>query len=143
MPFIRAVIDTSVFIAALRSRSGASNLILRLALLENVPIAVSVPLVLEYEAVGKDQSAELGITPEEIDTLIDGLCRVAMPARVSFRYRPVLKDPGDEMVLEAAIASGSTHIVTFNLRHFRPATRFSVTPIWPGDFLALMRGKHE
>ncbi len=66
MPFIRGVIDTSVFIAALRSRNGASNLLLRLALLERVPIAVSVPLVLEYEAVGKDHSAELGIAPEKL-----------------------------------------------------------------------------
>lgn len=63
MPYLRAVIDTSVFIAALRSRSGASNLLLRMALLKRVEIAVSVPLVLEYEAVGKTYAAELGMTP--------------------------------------------------------------------------------
>jgi putative PIN family toxin of toxin-antitoxin system len=143
MPFYRAVIDTSVFIAALRSRSGASNLLLRSALLMRVDIAVSVSLVLEYEAVGKEQSAEMGISPVEIDTLIDAICRVALPARVSYRYRPVLRDPNDEMVLEAAIASGSTHIVTFNLRHFKPATRFGVTATWPGYFLNLIGEKDE
>jgi hypothetical protein len=94
--------------------------------------------VLEYESVGKERSAELGLTPAEIDTLIDALCKVARPARVSYRYRPVLIDPNDEMVLEAAIASGSTHIVTFNLRHFRAATRFGVNPIWPRDYLKLV-----
>jgi putative PIN family toxin of toxin-antitoxin system len=143
MPLYRAVIDTSVFIAALRSRRGASNLLLRSVLQGQVKIAVSVPLVLEYEAVGKDQSAELGITPAEIDTLIDALCRVALPARISYRYRPVLRDPNDEMVLEAAIASGSTHIVTFNLRHFKPAVRFGVMAIWPGSFLNLVGVKDE
>lgn len=116
---------------------------LRSALLKRVEIAVSVPLVLEYEAVGKDQAVELGITPAEIDTLIDALCRVALPARVSYRYRPVLRDPNDEMVLEAAIASGSTHIVTFNLRHFKPVVRFGLCAIRPGDFLNLIGVKDE
>jgi predicted nucleic acid-binding protein len=108
-----------------------------------VAIAVSVPLVLEYEAIGKEHATHLGISPDEIDTLIDAICLVALPAQVSYRYRPVLRDPNDEMVLEAAIASGATHIVTFNLRHFKPATRFGLQAIWPGNFLNLLRVKDE
>ena len=131
----RAVIDTSVFIAALRSRRGASNLILRLALKKRLEIAISVPLVLEYEAVGKKHGPEIGYELNDIDVLIDAICAVAVPVRFDFRWRPILVDPNDEMVLETAIDGHAKYIVTFNIRHFSRSVLFGIQAIPPGEFV--------
>lgn len=46
------VLDTNVFVSALRSRRGASFRLLGLVGTERFEIELSVPLALEYEAVG-------------------------------------------------------------------------------------------
>lgn len=50
--------------------------------------------------------------------------------------QPFLKDPKDDMVLEAAVASGCTHIVTFNAKDFSGAEQFGVRIVSPQTFLA-------
>ena len=47
----RVVLDTDVVVAAMRSRTGASAEVLRLAGAGRLRLLVSVPLILEYEAV--------------------------------------------------------------------------------------------
>jgi predicted nucleic acid-binding protein len=54
---MRIVLDTDVVVAAFRSKTGASRAILELAMQRNhVTMAVSVPLLFEYEAVLKRDS---------------------------------------------------------------------------------------
>ena len=51
----------------------------------------------------------------------------------------MLSDPGDEMVLEAAVNGQADLIVTFNLMHFgRVARRFSVRAVRPSEALSIL-----
>ena len=94
---------------------------------------VSVPLVLEYEAVAKRHARELGLSFAEIDD--DYLCSVASKRRIYYLWRPFLKDPSDDMVLELAVEAGAEYIVTHNLPDFSGAERFGVEAIPPGELL--------
>lgn len=58
------------------------------------------------------------------------------PVPSFFLWRPVLRDPADEHVLEAAINGQADAIVTFNVRHFAPAAgRFRLQVLRPGEVL--------
>jgi len=98
-------------------------------------IAVSVPLVVEYESVAKRQGRSINLTDREIDDVLDYICRVARRQRIFFLWRPFLRDPKDDMLLELAMASRSDRIVTHNVRHFDGIEQFAVRPLTPGDFL--------
>jgi predicted nucleic acid-binding protein len=55
--------------------------------------------------------------------------------RIHFLWRPTLSDPGDEFVLELAVAAGCKVIVTHSTKDFRGAERFGITIVTPGEFL--------
>ena len=100
------VLDTCVLVAAWRSRSGASFELLRLLRGAEFEIAVSVPLVLEYEsALLRHLSGSQ--TEEDVTAVVDYLCLVARKQKVFFLWRPLLRDPNDDMVAELAVASGA------------------------------------
>jgi putative PIN family toxin of toxin-antitoxin system len=129
------VIDTNVFISALRSNRGASYRLMfdtdRTQFVQNV----STPLVLEYEIVAKRESSKLALTSEQIDAIIDTLCQWSTECEVSYRWRPYLKDPRDDFVLELAVQSQSNCIVTYNKRDFRGAKDFGIEVFTPKEFL--------
>jgi predicted nucleic acid-binding protein len=76
---------------------------------------------------------ELGFSSAEAVGLVDYLCGLAHKQPIHFLWRPALRDPGDEFVLELAVAEA---IVTHNRQDFRGATRFGIPVITPADFLA-------
>jgi len=135
----RIVLDTNVLIAGLRSRRGAAFRLLTFTGSGHFDIAVSVPLVLEYEAVAKAQSRATGLTAREIDEILDYLVSVADCRSIFFLWRPHLKDPRDDMVLELAVEAECQYIVTYNQRNFAGADRFGVRIVTPREFLD-MRG---
>ena len=130
------VLDTNVLIAALRNRSGASHLLLmHLDSGLYVPV-VSVSLVLEYESAAKRQLEQSRLTARDVEAVIDYLCGQAITAKIFYLWRPMLRDPKDDMVLETAVAAGCDRIVTFNVRDFDGAERFGVKIVTPQTFLA-------
>ena len=129
------VIDTNVFISSLRSRNGASFKVLSMIGTGRFHIAVSVPLVVEYESVAKRQLPSINLTEREIDDVIDYVCHVAHRQRIFFLWRPFLPDPKDDMLLELAMASRSDRIVTHNVRHFDGIAQLGVRAQTPGEFL--------
>jgi len=132
---VSIVIDTCVFISALRSRNGASYKLLSLIDSSKFEFYLSVPLVLEYEAVSKRMSSAIGLTHQDINDAIDYMCSVGKHRKVHFLWRPHLKDPGDDFVLELAVASESEYIVTHNIRDFTDTKKFRVEAITPQAFL--------
>jgi predicted nucleic acid-binding protein len=102
---MRIVLDTDVVVAAVRSRLGASRAWLRAILAGEAMLLLSVPLALQYEAELKrpERLAGSGATLAEIDTLLDALAAIFEPVAISYLWRPALRDPDDEMVLEAAM----------------------------------------
>jgi predicted nucleic acid-binding protein len=136
------VLDTSVIVAATRSDSSAARQVLRAALERRLEPLLSVPLALEYDAVLKrpEQLAVSGGTIEEIDKLINALLAVARPVHRSFFWRPLLPDPNDDMVLEAALSGHADLLVTFNLRDFEiAASAWGVLVVTPQELLKQMR----
>jgi len=135
------VLDTNVLVAAIRSRHGASFEILSRVGTGAFDIAVSVPLVLEYEDALLRQLPETSLDETNIRDIIDYLCSVAVRQEIFFLWRPFLKDPGDDLVLEAAVAADCDYIVTHNLRDFAGIDRFDLRALSPGAFLNELRGR--
>ena len=132
------VLDSSVLVAGFRSNRGASFRMLELLRDGRFRIAMSVAIALEYEAVLVRHAHELGLSQTEATALVDFLCAVGRRHDVHFLWRPALRDPGDEFVLELAVASASQAIVTHNVRDFRGAEAFGVRVVTPAAFLRLL-----
>ena len=131
----RVVMDTNVLVSALRSRQGASFKMLSLVDSGNFTLCLSVPLVLEYEAASKKQTKSTGPIVADIDAIIDYLCLVGEHYKVYYLWRPFLKDPKDDMVLELAVTSNAEAIVTYNQSDFKGVNQFGVKVITPKALL--------
>lgn len=130
------VLDTNIIVAGLRSRAGASFRVLSLLHRRCFQPVISVPLILEYEDACKRMLGPgCALTARDIDIVLNALCAVARHQKVFFLWRPLLRDPKDDMVLELAVAAACNAIVTFNVRDFSGAERFGIQIITPGDFL--------
>jgi putative PIN family toxin of toxin-antitoxin system len=133
---VRYVFDTNVLVAALRSDRGASRQLLLSALDSQIVVIASTPLMIEYEAVltREEHLSEAGISADEMNAVVDGFAAIAEPVRLRFLWRPQLKDPADEMVLETAVNGGADRLVTFNLRHLKMAAKkFGIRAVTPPE----------
>lgn len=138
----RIVLDANVLVSAVRSRNGAI-----FALVSSLPdprfqICLSVTLYAEWQAVltrpehlprGADAAAALAFTQY--------LASIAHLQDVHFLWRPFLRDPDDDMVLECAIASGANTVVTHNLKDFTRAASLGVQAKTPAQFLKTLKEK--
>jgi len=131
-------LDTDVVVAAMRSPRGASATILRAARQGRVTLLASVPVALEYEAVSSRTEHRLaaGLSEREVKVFLTAVVAMAEPVTTHFLWRPQLRDPGDEMVLEAAVNGGADAVVTFNVRDFGmvPA-QFGVEVLLPREVI--------
>ncbi len=118
----RVVLDTNVLVAGLRSRRGASYRVLTLVGTRRFAHVVSVPLVLEYEEVLKRRGTGHRLSRAHVDAVLDYLCATGEHQPIHFLWRPLLPDPEDDMVLEAAVNGQCDRIVTFNSRDFMGAS---------------------
>jgi putative PIN family toxin of toxin-antitoxin system len=134
------VLDTNVVISALRSRRGASYAVLRRIGKSWLPL-ISVPLILEYEAIGKREANRLGFPSATVDAIVSAFCFFGREPDVYFRQRPSLPDPDDEFLLELAVAGRADAIVTHNLRHFAGAEQFGISVMTPRAFLRTIEGE--
>jgi putative PIN family toxin of toxin-antitoxin system len=143
---MRLVLDTDVVVAALRSDRGASRQLLLAALDSQLEMLISVPLVLEYEAVltRQEQLKEFGLTADEVGSILDAVISVAERVTFRFLWRPQLSDPSDEMVLETAVNGSADYLATFNLRHLQDAAAlFGIKAAVPGQVLRKIRSDYE
>lgn len=130
--------DTDAIVAAMRSPHGGSAWLLTLARQNKVQLAATVPLAIEYEAVCSrpEHVAAAGLTSADLAVFLDGVIALMEPTPVWFLWRPQLRDPGDEMVLEAAVNANAQAIVGFNRRDFGAAIeRFGISFMNPADVL--------
>jgi len=135
---MKLVLDTDVIVAGLRSRTGASRQLLVLLGQRRYQAVASVAMMLENEAVlsRTENLAAFNLTVQEIERFLDSLAIWITPVAPFFLWRPQLRDPADEHVLEAAVNGGADGIVTFNHRHFQAAARrFGIVTLKPGDAL--------
>jgi putative PIN family toxin of toxin-antitoxin system len=131
----RAVLDTNVIVAALRSSSGASFQVLHAADRGEFEFALSVPLLAEYDDVTQRSESGIEIESAAIDAIIRRLAAIAYKQPIYYLWRPVLPDPKDDMVLELALAATASHIVTFNRKHLQRAEEYGIKVSSPADFI--------
>ena len=133
---MKIVIDTNVLFAALKSRRGASYKLVSLLPSEKFSIAISVPLIIEYEDVLRRGKLPAYIMEKDISDFIDFFCHIGDQQDIFFLWRPFLPDPSDDLVLEVAVAGGCDAIITYNKRHFKNAKKFGLRILDPKEFLA-------
>ncbi len=134
----QVVIDTNVFVSALRSRQGASYRLFMLVGLGDFEANISVPLIVEYEDAAKRIAREVGLTHADIDDILDYICSAGRRRKIHFLWRPFLKDPQDDHVLELAVEAGCDFIVTHNVRDFSGSEQFGVRVVTPKEFLRVI-----
>jgi len=134
----RVVLDTSVVVAALRTRLGAGNAVLELAAKRRIVPLATPPLFLEYEEVLKRPEHRLahGLPLDGIDEFLQELAALIEPVEIHFFWRPQLRDPQDEMVFEAAVNGAADALITYNVADFKLAgDRFAIPILRPTDLL--------
>lgn len=135
---IRLVLDTCLLVAAGRSRNGAAFALLQRLRAGDFVALASVPLFLEYEATLK-RPEHLAVgprTPAMVEAFLDALSTRTEPVHLHYLWRPQLRDPADEMVLETALNGRADALVTFNVNDFLPARNFGLPVRTPADLLA-------
>ena len=132
---MKIVIDTNVLVAALRSRRCASFKLVTFLPSDKFSIAISVPLVFEYEDALKRLESS-AISEQDIGDIVDFLCKIGHNQEIFFLWLPFLPDPHDDHVLEVAVAAGCDAIITYNKRDFRGAGRFCLRILDPREFLS-------
>lgn len=141
MKTYEVVIDTNVLVAAARSRLGASYAVLQTLPKRRWRMNISSALLLEYESKLKIEAARQGRPLAEVDEFLDFLAAVSRHRQTYFLLRPFLRDPGDDFIVELAVASRAQFIVTHNIRDFAEAVEYGIRVIRPQEFLRLVENK--
>ena len=101
-------------------------------------VVVSVPLILEYEAILKNHLDRTVFSDADIEDFVDYLCAAGVRTKIYYLWRPYLKDPFDDHVLELAIHANAQTIVTFNKKDFLEAEHLGIKIRTPKEFLEEM-----
>lgn len=133
------VLDSNVIYSGLRSRRGYSFKILELIPQDKFQINISVPLILEYELVLTKFRKELGLTVQDVREFLDYICLIGKETKIYYLWRPFLRDPYDDHVLEVAVGSNSKSILTFNNKDFEGIEQFGIQVCSPKEFFVERR----
>ena len=135
----RIILDTNVLFAGLYSSLGASYQVLRAVEEKKIKIVLSTTLLFEYEEVLKRKQSELEISDQHIEIILDNLCDLSDFQVIYFLWRPYLKGPKDDHILELAVASDTKIIVTHNVKDFKNVGKFGIQAVPPGKFLEVLK----
>ena len=139
--------DTSVLFQALYSSSGASHAIFRLVRGGAIRLALSVAVYSEYQDVltRSEKRSQLGLSVDETQTVLNFIAFIGVPSPVHFRMRPNLRDENDNAFVELAFASGSSYLITQNIRDFTVDADLNLghlTVVTPVQFMQQWRKTH-
>jgi putative PIN family toxin of toxin-antitoxin system len=135
MKIKRIILDTNVLYAGLYSSEGASYQLLRAIERGQIWIILSTTLLLEYKDILNRKKLELGLSEKGIEAILDNLCRLSDHQKIYYLWRPFLKDPNDDHILELAVASQTEIIVTHNIKDFNEINQFGKRAITPKQLL--------
>ena len=139
---MKIVLDTSVLVSAARSRKGASFALVSLLPHPRFQICLSVAVYTEWQAVlSRPEHLPPGIDADTALGFLRYLVSLAHLQDIYFLWRPFLRDPDDDMVLECAVAAGCGYIVTHNIKDFRRTEQLGVQAITPAEFLQILKEK--
>lgn len=116
---IKIVMDTNVFVSALRSEGGASRQVLRALFNRRCRGLLSNTLWTEYEdLLGRSVWTDV-TTAQEREILLATFAANCDWVKLYYSWRPNLKDEGDNFLIELAVAGGADAIVTYNVKDFK------------------------
>lgn len=120
---MKLVLDTSVFVAAILGKTGASREVLRRCLTRQYQPCMSLALFAEYrDVLGRAAVFDRApVDEDEREVLFNALVAVSRQVDVYFLWRPNLADEGDNHVLELAVAAGARCVITHNRSDFQRA----------------------
>lgn len=139
---MRCVLDTNVVVSAMRSPTGASAALLMQARQGAITMVANVGLALEYEAICllAEHRLAAGLDERETGLFVEAVLAMVDPVETHYLWRPQLRDPADEFVLEAAVNGQARAIVTFNQRDFGSAAeKFGVELLRPAELLRRLK----
>lgn len=140
-------VDTNVILASLLSQAGASHQILNLIIEEKLSLALSTPVILEYDDVLKRKYIldKLEFDEHEIEDILDLLVLLADKYSIYYRLRPNLLDENDNMLIECAFTSNSQYLITSNIKDFKQSElkHYPFQVVTPGDFYYFWRCNNE
>ncbi len=128
-------IDTNVVISALKSKKGASYKLMMLLPEDLFVPNISVPLFIEYKSVAKREGLVANLTQQEVDAILDYYLSKSRTHKIYYLWRPLLKDPKDDLVLEVAVTSESRYIITFNKKDFKGCEKFGISAVTPCEYM--------
>lgn len=132
------VFDTNVLISGLKSARGVSFQLIRLIQTGHIQPAISAPLMFEYDDVASRPGLLPHFHPSDIRAFLDWFTSVSSLHKVYFLWRPLLKAPKDDLVLECAVSSGARTIVTYNSSDFLKAESLGVHVVTPSQLLSIL-----
>ncbi len=138
MKRFRVILDTNVILAAMRSRTGASHRLLLTIGHSRWQSVVTPALMYEYEDVARRPGNAPELSSQDITNILNLIYQESHRQLVWFSWRPLSSDPGDDVILEAAIAGGCDFVVSFNQRHLRASREFGIEILKPADLLKLI-----
>jgi len=139
---MNVVIDTNVWISALISKDGVSREVIRWALLDKITPQISTTLFLEYEDVMKREKIQTlcSLTIQEQEELFQAFLSTCKWNEIFYLWRPNLDDEGDDFLIELAVASNSSVIVTDNIKDIESGElKFDIEVLTPKQFIERYR----
>ncbi|WP_319559860.1 putative toxin-antitoxin system toxin component, PIN family [Marispirochaeta sp.] len=131
------VLDTNVVLSGLRSRNGYAFKVLEFISEGIIRPVISVPLILEYETVLNHHREALGLDTSDISDFLDYICKVADKVKIYYLWRPILKDPYDDHILEVAVGSECKYIMSYNKKDFIPVGSFGIEVVTPKEYMEI------
>lgn len=137
MPPYQIVLDTNVLLAGLRSNRGASYKLLTLLNNQRWQLNVSTALIFEYEEVLKKERTQLGLSLDDINTIVSTICAIANCRTIFYLWRPTALDPDDDFLIDLAVECQADFIITYNKRDLRIAETFGIQLVTAKEFLQI------
>lgn len=142
----RLVMDTSVWIAALKSDGGASRALLRLCLKGRCRPLMGDKLFTEFESVmGRARLFQCcALSVPDRESLLNAFLSICEWVPVFFLWRPNLPDEGDNHLIELAVAGAATTVITQNVRDLRAGQLLfpQISVETPAQFLKRWRAQY-
>ena len=137
----QVVLDTNVLVAPARSQRGASYALLRTLPQRKWQLNLSPALMLEYESKLKIEAVRQNRPSAAVDRFLDFLATISNRRQVYFLLRPFSRDPGDDFIIELAVASRAPFIVTHNVRDFAGSAEYGIRVVSPHEMLLILRNE--
>jgi putative PIN family toxin of toxin-antitoxin system len=122
----KVVLDTNILVSAILNPEGCCRKILRKALNGEIRPLIGDALYYEYEDVFSREEIFVNsvISFQEREDLFNAFLVSCEWTKIYYKWRPNLRDEGDNHLIELAIAGNAPFIITRNIRDLKSGELF-------------------